>query len=146
MFHSMFHPCWPPQLQLHSLMAIASFSISFHQGSSFMQYFIPSGIHFNQIFISSWQLLHSPLNFVSFPVAAISFLLACISLKISFLHGSWGLYPPPHNLYGLHWTPLDSSAHFARPNWLVQSPIQWSPVQSKSTGFHWIIAYSTYCY
>ena len=68
MFHSMFHSSWPPfQWQLHSLMAIASFSVSFHHGSSFMQYFIPSGIHFNRIFISSWQLLHSPLDFVSSP-------------------------------------------------------------------------------
>ena len=41
-----------------------------------------------------------------------------------------GLYPPPHTLYGLQWTPVDSSAHFARPNWLVQCPVHWSPVQS----------------
>ena len=40
----------------------------------------------------------------------------------------------PHVIHmdstGLHWTPVDSSAHFARPNWLVQSPVQSSPVQS----------------
>ena len=50
-----------------SYFILPSDSVSFLSGSYFMQYFIPSGIHFNQIFISSWQLLHSPLDFVSFP-------------------------------------------------------------------------------
>ena len=91
MFHSMFHFCWPhfnhnfiPWWQLlHSL-----FHSTMVHGSSFMQYFIPSGIHFNQIFISLQQLLHSLLILSHFPLAAIScnisFLLAFISIKFSF--------------------------------------------------------------
>ena len=35
-----------------------------------------------------------------------------------------GLYPPPHNPCGLHWTPLDSSQARLRPDWLVQCPVQ----------------------
>ena len=37
----------------------------------------------------------------------------------------------------LHWTPVDSSAHFSRPNWLVQCPVHWSPAQSSPLDSHW---------
>ena len=83
-----------------------------------------------------------------------------------------GLYPPPHNPYGLHWTPLDSSgfqcpicqaklagtmpspvwsslvhwtaSHFSESS---HSPVDWESSQSpvESSGVHWI-ACSTYCY
>src|ERR1700749_2189137 len=66
----------------HSPLAAISCNISFHLAGislkfSFLHgsYFIlpsgfvsfPPGTYFNQIFISSWQLLYSPLDFVSFP-------------------------------------------------------------------------------
>ena len=58
-----------------------------------MQYFIHSGIYFNQIFMSSWQVLHSLLYFVSFPSGSfscnISFLVAFISIKFSFLYDNY---------------------------------------------------------
>ena len=124
-------------------------------------------------------------------------LVQCRDLKLTFSWGlnqkreyeertfQGGLYPPPRNPYGLHWTPLDSSgfqcpfcqAKLAgtKPSPLESSPVQSSPVhwtdtglqatfQSpvpvqwtespvkvqwsplESTGFHWNIAYSTYCY
>ena len=50
---------------------------------------------------------------------------------------SGGLYLPPRNPYGLHWTPVDSSAQSARPNWMVQCPVHWSPVQSSPLDSHW---------
>ena len=86
----------------------------------------------------------------------------------TFDRRSGGLYPPPRNPYGLHWTPLDSSgfqcpfcqAKLAgtKPSPLESSPVQSSPVHwtespvkvqwspQESTGFHWIIAHSTDCY
>ena len=96
-------PPWPISCNISYLLACISLKfsflhgsyfilpsdfVSFLSGSYFKQYFIPSGIHFNQIFISSWHLLHSPSDFVSFSPGSsfmqISFLLAFISIKFSF--------------------------------------------------------------
>ena len=73
-----------------------------------------------------------------------------------------GLYPPPHNPYGLHWTPLDSSGFqcpicqaklagtMPSPVWSTGLPLDCKPlfrvqsqssglrVQSKSSGVQWI--------
>ena len=63
------------------------------------------------------------------------------SLNLAVMHHKalnnaemWGLYPPPRNPYGLQWTPLDSSGPLARPDWLVQCPVQSSPVHWTHTG------------
>ena len=113
-------------------MAIASFSVSFHHGRSFMQisfllafisiefsflhgsYFIlpcliPPLQVFHAIFHSFLHVFHWNFHFfmvaTSFflqilshsPLAAIScnisYLLACISIKFSFLHGSYPIPP-----------------------------------------------------
>ena len=31
------------------------------------------------------------------------------------------------------WNPVDSSAHFSRPNWLVQCPVHWTPTGLQAT-------------
>ena len=97
LFHAIFHSSWHLfQPNFHVFMAGTSFSPVFCLISLwqlFMQYFIPPGIYFNQIFISLQQLLHSLLILSHFPLAAIScnisFLLAFISIIFSFFHGSY---------------------------------------------------------
>ena len=55
------------QILSHSSLAAISSNISFLLAFISIKFSFLSNFHFYQIFISSWQLLHSPLDFVSFP-------------------------------------------------------------------------------
>ena len=70
----------------------------------------------------------------------------CIDIP-NFQCKSRGLYPPPRNPYGLHWTPLDSTGLQWIPVHILPGQIGWykaqstgvqsSPVQSSPLDWHW---------